>query len=679
MVENKIAKDSEKYFPMSHLEASVISVLTERLCRLEISLEDTEKEYIGSVVCSILEEKKRITPTRGLLAEMLDEISEHVLPSLSEHTCDEISSEIRELSVDWLLLVFPDAKSVIGCETGTDGVMNEFPLLEFPDLSLAYMGLELLRHTSLSVFRGKIYGLVGKNGVGKTTLMNKLCNREVPGFPQSCRTAMVKHELAGDWELLTPREIIKDPSTLLSVGFNGSCASLADTPCSDLSGGWRMRTSIGRTISGGADNIDLLLLDEPTNHLDRECVEWLISFLKNLGHVAVVIVSHDEEFLDRTVDYIIYFNNLRLKTVASNLSDFIKSENLDPLTLAPKNSETLFVPNVPALPLLFPKPGGLDGVKTTSQTVAKLEDVTFHYPITKGRSAGVENISGRISLASRIALIGPNGAGKSTIVSLLVGSLIPDSGSVYRHPNLRVAFVSQHHVHHLEEFLDKSCLDYFVDRFGTGLDKEVMLLDSITESGYEKLDREAKAKKFGPQCNNRSCYGGVESLLGRVKQGKEYAYQVKWAGQPEDRTDWIPRSVLETELGVGKLCAGLDSIIAMKKSGTDQRQLDYKSIKDYLKNFGILPHTAEGKIAGLSGGQKSRVTLAAAMWTYPHLLVLDEPTNYLDAASLDSLLDAISNFQGAVVVISHNKPFVEKFSKERWVIEGGKFLRSEFV
>jgi ATPase subunit of ABC transporter with duplicated ATPase domains len=137
--------------------------------------------------------------------------------------------------------------------------------------------------------------------------------------------------------------------------------------------------------------------------------------------------------------------------------------------------------------------------------------------------------------------------------------------------------------------------------------------------------------------------------------------------------------VLETELGVGKLCAGLDSIIAMKKSGTDQRQLDFKSIKDYLKNFGILPHTAEGKIAGLSGGQKSRVTLAAAMWTYPHLLVLDEPTNYLDAASLDSLLDAISNFQGAVVVISHNERFVEKFSKERWVIEAGKFLRSEFL
>lgn len=672
--ENK--KISQVGFLMSALESAVVSTLEGKMGPLGIKLDDTELEYMASVVASILDEKRRLAPTRGLLSDASEEIIEHLLPSFSEHVGERVSDMVFEISVEFLSLIFPSARDLLVPLNSSQNESHEPPLLEFPDLSLAYMGLELLRHTCLCVKRGKIYGLVGKNGVGKTTLMNKLSACEIPGFPKNCKTAMVKHELAGAWELLTPREIIKDTSLLMEVGFKGKDAGLADMPCSDLSGGWRMRTSIGHTISEGG-TIDLLLLDEPTNHLDRECVEWLISFLKNLERVAVIIVSHDEEFLDSTVDYIVYFNNLMLKTVESNLTDFIRSENLDPVTLAPKKLTESTTRTMAALPVILPKPGSLDGVKTASQTIAKLECVTFHYPAVKGRSAGVSEISGRISLSSRIALTGPNGAGKSTIVSLLVGSLTPESGSVYRHPNLRIAFVSQHHVHHLEEFLDKTCLEYFADRFGKGLDKEVMGLASITESGYEKLDREAKAKKFASKCNYRSSYGGVESLLGRVKQGKEYAYQVKWIGLPEDKSDWLPRSVLEAELGVGKLCSALDSMIAQKKAGTDQRGLDFNSIKNYLKNFGILEHTAEGKIGGLSGGQKSRVTLAAAMWTYPHLLVLDEPTNYLDAASLDSLLDAISNFQGAVVVISHNKPFVDKFAKERWVIEAGKLIRCE--
>jgi len=199
-----------------------------------------------------------------------------------------------------------------------------------------------------------------------------------------------------------------------------------------------------------------------------------------------------------------------------------------------------------------------------------------------------------------------------------------------------------------------------------------MNLESVTESNYEQLDRIAKAKKFVNKCGGRSMPGGVEALVGRRKEGKEYAYEVKWASYTADKTDWLPRSVLETELGVGKLCSALDAIIAQKKSGTDQRALDFNSIKAYLKQFGLLAQTVEGKISGLSGGQKSRLTLAASMWVHPHLLILDEPTNYLDMSSLDALLDAVANFHGGVVVISHNAPFVDRFAKEKWIIDHGR-------
>ena len=659
------------------MEKTVIKSLSQELSTRGINLDGSEIDYIGSVVSEILQENAKVVISRISAKELCDEIVDVILPILSECITEDTENQVFLVAVAMIDGARPGSRDLLLFDKNGVPASSELPLLDFPDFSLAYMGLELLRHASLTVYRGKIYGIIGRNGIGKTTLLNKLANGEVPGFPKNVKCGIVRHELVGSFELMTPREIIKDVKTLQAVGFVEQHASLADVVCSDLSGGWRMRTSIGHTIAGG--DLDLLLMDEPTNHLDRECVAWLIGFLKGLKNVAAVIISHDEEFLNKTVNYILYFYNFKLKLVESNFTDFVQSEILNPVTLAPLNeasNNTVIAP--PAQPFILPKPGSLDGIRSTSQTIAKLEDVSFTYPVgASGRVAGVYGISGRICLSSRIALVGPNGAGKSTIASLLVGAQTPFSGTVFRHLNLRIAHVSQHHVHHLEEVMHKTCIFYFVDRFGSGLDKEIMTLESIKETKYEQLDRVGKAKKFADKCDGRSARGGVQCLLGRRKEGKEYAYEVQWIGVRSDKTNWLPRSVLEQELGVGKLCSAMDSVIAQKKAGTDQRGLDFNSIKAYLRNFGILPHTAEGKIAGLSGGQKSRLTLAAAMWTYPHMLILDEPTNYLDSASLDSLLDAVTNFRGAVIVISHNAPFVDRFAREKWVVEAGRIVKTE--
>ena len=649
------------------MESHVEDVFRNCLSVREVSLDESEFEYLVAVLTDTLSAKKKVTESISAVSDCVAEVLEVIEPCLTEQGDRMSTSDIRDIAVSLTTIAFPNSRSILVEKKSDSTVVREAPLLDFQDLSLAYMGLELLRQTSLTLYRGRVYGIVGRNGVGKTTLLHKLAKGEIPGFPSCVHAAMVGHELVGK-DSVTPADIIQDKSILSIIGFSGPNEHLSHVPCGELSGGWRMRVSIGITIS--AKNVDLLLLDEPTNHLDKECVEWLITFLKSQNDKSVVLVSHDENFLDRTIDSLIYFNELKLRIVECNFTEFVTRENLDPSTMMPIARGGLSTIGSGVLPFILPRPGPLDGVKSSSQTIAKLENVYFKYPGATSR--GVDDISGRVTLSSRIALVGKNGAGKSTIANLLVGQLTPDTGSVYRHPNLRIAHVSQHHVHHLEKFLDKSCLDYFVDRFGAGVDKEVMSMESVTESNYEQLDRVAKAKKFSSKCGGKSVPGGVEALVGRRKEGKEYAYEVKWTSYPADKTDWFPRSVLESELGIGKLCSAFDAVVAQKKSGTDNRSLDFVTIKNYLKDFGILPHTAEGKIAGLSGGQKSRLTLAAAMWVHPHLLILDEPTNYLDVSSLTALLGAIEGFQGGVVIISNNAGFVDKFATEKWNIENGR-------
>jgi elongation factor 3 len=628
----------------------------------KVSIDSSEVEYVCGSVETAIEDRMKVACSKKVLDEFRAELMDIVCAMIP---VDEVSGGVlSDLILDFCSLVYPECRSILN--PSLDNTLNGVsPVLDLEDVSLAYMGLELLRHTDLRLYPGKVYGLLGQNGVGKTTLLGKMAAGEVPGMPSSVRTAIVGHELVGE-ELKTVREIIGHNDAILPLlGFSGSNSHLLDIHSGQLSGGWKMKVALGK-ILGSAAPPDVLLLDEPTNHLDRATVDWLSGFLRTLSKTAVVIVSHDKKFLDATIDFVIHFSDFTLRTVQSGFTEFILREKLDPMTLAP-----LGKPRMISHPFHLPKPGPLDGIRSNTQTIAKLENVYFEYG--SGHNFGVQNISGRITLSSRIALIGPNGAGKSTIVNLLVGRIAPMSGTVYRHPNLRIAYVSQHHIHHLEEFLGKTCLEYFVDRFGSGFDKEVFSLDSLEESKYEQMDRVAKMRKYFEKFpKSRAGRGGVKSLVGRRKSGKSFEYEILWEGYREDQTDWIDREVLETQLGLGKLCSQLDAVIAQKKAQTDQRALDFTSIKKYLSEFGVLPHTAEGKIEGLSGGQKTRLTLAAAVWQHPHMIILDEPTNYLDIPSLESLIAALTDFNGAVVLISHNAAFVDKFATEKWAIEGGK-------
>ena len=107
------------------------------------------------------------------------------------------------------------------------------------------------------------------------------------------------------------------------------------------------------------------------------------------------------------------------------------------------------------------------------------------------------------------------------------------------------------------------------------------------------------------------------------------------------------------------------------ESGLAVRPITSAEILEHLDDFGLGSDLAHGKIKQLSGGQRQRLVICAAFWSKPHLIALDEPTNYLDNDTLAALTQALKGFKGAVVTVSHNEDFVKEISNERWVVAGG--------
>merc|ERR1719155_440111 len=159
------------------------------------------------------------------------------------------------------------------------------------------------------------------------------------------------------------------------------------------------------------------------------------------------------------------------------------------------------------------------------------------------------------------------------------------------------------------------------------------------------------------------------------KKEKTYEYEVKFQFKPMEENAWIPKDVL-VKMGYLKLIQREDERQAAM-AGLMTKQLTAPSIEKHLGDFGVDPESASHtQINQLSGGMKVKVVLAAAMWQNPHVLILDEPTNYLDQEGLGALVLAIKDYKGGVLIISHNKEFCDGVATEKWIMKGG-YLRIE--
>jgi len=259
-------------------------------------------------------------------------------------------------------------------------------------------------------------------------------------------------------------------------------------------------------------------------------------------------------------------------------------------------------------------------------------------------------------------VVGVNGAGKSTLVKLMVGELEPDQGTIERHPNLRVAYVAQHAFAHIEDHLDMTPVEYIMWRYRGGMDKEMIKKDAntMTEEEMKALRKKAKEEKSAV----------VEELLNRRTGKREHEYEVIWEGQLKENS-WLTRTELK-DMGYEKLMNQKDEQIAME-SMLGQRKLTTGEIQKHFDGFGLEPQFAQHtRMNALSGGQKVKVVLGAGLWNLPHIVILDEPTNFLDRDSLGALATAIKEFKGGLFMISHNAEFYEALCPEKWILESGR-------
>ncbi|MFI4972134.1 MAG: ABC-F family ATP-binding cassette domain-containing protein, partial [Hyphomicrobiales bacterium] len=376
-------------------------------------------------------------------------------------------------------------------------------------------------------------------------------------------------------------------SILSGLGFSNADQA---RPCSEFSGGWRMRVALAATLFAEPD---LLMLDEPTNYLDLEGTLWLQDHLARYPH-TMMIISHDRDLLDNAVDQILSLEAKKLTLYRGGYSDFerLRSERLmldqkmikkqdaqrkhmqafvdrfrakatkarqaqSRLKMLAKMEPIVSLVTEEVRPIHFPAPH-----KLLSPPIIATDDVAVGYepghPILSGLTLRIDN-------DDRIALLGSNGNGKSTLVKLLAGRLAPEHGTVTRAATLKVGYFAQHQLDELDE--------------------------------------------------DRSPYDHVRDLMPDQSEAK-----------------------------------------VRGKAGA----------------IGFSGLAANNAVKTLSGGEKARLLMGLATFAAPQLIILDEPTNHLDIDSRGALIEAINDYPGAVILVSHDRYLLEACADRLWLVQGGK-------
>jgi ATP-binding cassette subfamily F protein 3 len=501
-------------------------------------------------------------------------------------------------------------------------------MLTIQDLTYRIGGRTLLDKASLTIGAGQRVGLVGPNGVGKSTLFKLIANELVAdggdiNIIKNASVGWVKQDLpeddtklidvvlAADTErsaLLLEAETVEDPermayiytrmdeigaydapsraaTILAGLGFD---ARAQERPISDFSGGWRMRVALAATLFRQPN---LLMLDEPTNHLDFEAMIWLENYLMRYRE-TLLIISHDREILNKTVTHILHMENQKLTSYTGTYDEFERRRAERLLNQAALREKQL---KQKAHMQKFIDRFGASASKASQaqsrlKAIQKMDIVdavmadrvtAFEFPEPEPlRSplitldyvdAGYEpskpilrKLNLRIDMDDRIALLGANGNGKSTLVKLLAGSLSPQLGEIHKSGKLKVGYFAQ---------------------FQT-----------------DELDV------------NLTPYQTMQQVMVTL---------------PEPR------------------------------------------VRAVLGKFGFDKDKADTKVGECSGGEKARLLFCLMSYHAPHIMLLDEPTNHLDMDAREALMQALNNYTGAVILVSHDPHLVENVADRLWLVADG--------
>src|SRR5688500_7495759 len=461
------------------------------------------------------------------------------------------------------------------------------PILSYEGLGLVQGEGWLFRGLDVHIGGRDRLALIGRNGVGKTTLLKCLAN--LIETDEGRRSIVAGTNVV----LLEQDPILTGFETLADWVLSGADApprhdaeAIADQlgvdlsrPVATASGGERRRAAIARALGRKPD---LLLLDEPTNHLDLAGIEWLEGWLARFTG-AFIAISHDRTFLARLTKSCLWLDRGQLRRAEIGFGGFdawTEAVYAEEARVAEKMDTKLKLElhwlqrgvtarrrrnqgRLAKLNELRAQRAAMLGAAGTAKLALSKDDVRSKTVIdaqqvskSYGERPIIRDFSLRVQRGDRIGIVGANGAGKTTLLKLLTGELKPDNGTVTLAKTLS----------------------------GIVIDQQRKLMDP------RKTVRDVLA------------HGG----------------------------DWI-------EVRGHK-----------------------KHIKGYLKEFLFDPSLAEAPIASLSGGERSRLLLAREFARKANLLVLDEPTNDLDLETLDLLQEVIADYEGTVLIVSHDRDFLDR-------------------
>ncbi|KYR01918.1 ABC transporter-related protein [Tieghemostelium lacteum] len=496
--------------------------------------------------------------------------------------------------------------------------------------SLSYGKNDLIVNTDLHLNYGRKYGFIGRNGMGKTTLLRHIASREL-GIDNNLSILHVEQEVNGadisviDCVLeadIERDQLLKEVNRLNALPDNektnlaakfqhiydrlnvidahtaearassilcglGFTEEMQQSPTKQFSGGWRMRVSLARALF---IQPDVLLLDEPTNHLDLFACLWLEQYLIN-WEKTLMIVSHQREFLNAVCTDIIHLNNKKLDYYKGNYSVFERTRT-DRL----KSQQRVF-----------------EAQQNQRKHVQAFID-RFRYNAKRAKMA-----------QSRIKFLE-----KMDVVS-----------EVSDDPTVTLQFLEP-------EPLSPPILQFQDVSFGYQKDKLIF-----------------KNLNIGIDMNSRV------ALVGANGVGKTTLLQLL-AGELEETSGLVLRN---GKLRFSRFSQHFVDQLDLTKSPLDNFLTKYpgtnsQTARAHLGKFGLSGDLALRTVNTLSGGQKSRVVLSQIAWTRPHVLLLDEPSNHLDIDTVDALCQALNEFEGGILLVSHDERLISLVCDEIWYFDG---------